>query len=112
MRRRDRRGSPARWRRKGLLRWRRVVQSFPCLKSALVEHCKLRFINFGLGLRQQDVAEGVALLQTEAAEAHQLERGEKDGDQLVAVAPFEEPLQADGRLLLHLRVEACRFLLA
>src|ERR1044071_3737269 len=70
--------------------------------TSVVEQRELRRIDLLLRSRKQDVAEVLALLQGDPAEAHQLERAEEDGDQLVAVAVLQEPLQADGRLLTNL----------
>jgi hypothetical protein len=58
-----------------------------------------------LRFSDEDLAEELSLLQGNAAEAHQFERAEEDGDQLVAAAVLQEPLQAERRLLPHLLVE-------
>src|SRR6266513_147525 len=71
----------------------------------VVEQRELRRIDLLLRFSDEDLAEELSLLQGDAAEAHQLERAEEDGDQLVAAAVLQEPLQPDRRLLLHLLVQ-------
>src|SRR5436309_97614 len=48
----------------------------------VVEQRELRRIDLLLCFRDEDVAEQLPLLQGDAAEAHQLERAEEEGDQL------------------------------
>ncbi len=73
--------------------------------STMSNRANVRLVDFLLVFVNEDFPEDAPLLDGHAAEADQLQHAEKDGDQLVAIAPFEKPLQAERRFLLHLRVE-------
>src|SRR5438552_7269989 len=71
----------------------------------LIEERKCLLIDFVVRLRHVDLPEGLPLLERDAAEAGELEDGEEDGDQLLAAASLQKPLQMDRRLLLHLLIQ-------
>src|SRR5581483_6931144 len=80
-----------------------VASIIQCL--SVIEKCEAGLVDLVLRPGQQNFTEGLALLQADSSEAHQLQRAEEDGDELVTIAPFQKPLQADRRLLLQFRVQ-------
>src|SRR5258708_36940790 len=77
---------------------------WPAFSSA-IEHLEPGLVHVALGSGYLDVTERISLAKGDPSETHELEHAEEDRDQLDAITAFQEPLQAERRLLPRLRIQ-------